>query len=163
MPPVASRLNCMMRSSVSQCRDCRSSKCARRTAEGGRPHIIQTQIPCGAREVHDFHKSEIISCLFASVAFSQRILRKAASDTGFAKTGVEGCTKSGHRLVDGLHSIENTPTYRAWFFVDGKNRRSTTRLFFDSFLSFSGWCGVRGSSGVTFLIERLGRRVSEGL
>jgi len=28
---------------------------------------------------------------------------------------------------------------------------------------FSGWCGVRGSSGVTFLIERLGRRVSEGL
>src|ERR1017187_5034058 len=73
------------------------------------------------------------------------------------------CTKFGHALVDGLHSIENTPTYRAWFFVDGKNRRSTTRLFFDSFLSFSGWCGVRGSSGVTFLIERLGRRVSEGL
>jgi hypothetical protein len=27
----------------------------------------------------------------------------------------------------------------------------------------SGWCGVRGSSGITFLIARLGRRVSKGL
>jgi hypothetical protein len=29
--------------------------------------------------------------------------------------------------------------------------------------TFSSWCGVRGSSGVTFLIARSGRRVSEGL
>jgi hypothetical protein len=73
------------------------------------------------------------------------------------------CTKSGHRPVNGLHSIENTCTYKHVFFVDGNNRRSTTRSFFDSFLSFSGWCGVRGSSGVTFPIARLGRRVSKGL
>jgi len=51
--------------------------------------------------------------------------------------------------VDGLHSIENTCTYKGVFFVDGKFRRSTTRSFFDSFLSLSGWCGVRGSSLVT--------------
>jgi hypothetical protein len=51
----------------------------------------------------------------------------------------------------------------AYFSIDGKNRRSTTGSFFDSFLSFSGWCGVRGSSEVTFLIERLGRRASKGL
>ena len=43
--------------------------------------------------------------------------------------------------------------------LEGVKRHS----FFDTFLSFSGWCGVRGSSEVTFLIERLGRRVSEGL
>jgi hypothetical protein len=73
------------------------------------------------------------------------------------------CTKSGHRLVDVLHSIEKTCTYNRVFLIDGKNRRSTTRSFFDSFLSFSGWCGVRGSSGVTVLIARLGQRVSKGL
>jgi hypothetical protein len=60
------------------------------------------------------------------------------------------CTKSGHGAVNGVHSIENTTSYKRAFFVDVKNRRSTTRSFFDSFLSFSGWCGVRGSSEVTF-------------
>src|SRR5947209_10988236 len=73
------------------------------------------------------------------------------------------CTKSGHVIVDGLHSIENPCTYGRVFFVDWKTGRSTTRSFFDSFLSFSGWCSVRGSSEVTFLIARLGRRVSKGL
>jgi hypothetical protein len=73
------------------------------------------------------------------------------------------CTIFGHRAVHGVHSIEKTCTYNGVFFVDGKNRRSTTRSFFDNFLSFSGWRGVRGSSEVTFLIERLGRRVSKGL
>ena len=59
------------------------------------------------------------------------------------------CTKSCHWPVHGVHSIENACTYRRVFFVDWKNRRSTTGSFFDSFLSFSGWCGVRGSSRVT--------------
>ena len=67
------------------------------------------------------------------------------------------------RLWTALHSIENTCTYKRVFLIDGKNRRSTTGSFFDSFLSFSGWCGVRGSSGVTVLIARLERRVSKGL
>ena len=89
--------------------------------------------------------------------------RNSASSTDPAKNASPLCTKSGHPLVDGLHSIENTCTYKRVFSIDEKNRKRTTGLFFDSFLSFSGWCGVRGSSGVTFLIERLGRRVSEGL
>ena len=88
---------------------------------------------------------------------------KAVWGTGFEKTNSIHCTIFGHRVVDGLHSIENTCTYKRVFSIDEKNRKRTTGLFFDSFLSFSGWCGVRGSSGVTFLIERLGRRVSEGL
>jgi len=69
---------------------------------------------------------------------------------GFTGSRNRICTNFGHALVDALHSIENTCTYKRVFFVDGKNRRSTTGLFFDSFLSFSGWCGVRDPSAVTF-------------
>jgi hypothetical protein len=79
------------------------------------------------------------------------------------KTDSMRCTIFGHPLVDGVHSIEKSDSYRSVFSIDEKNKKSRTRLFFDSFLSFSGWCGVRGSSGVTFLIERSGRRVSKGL
>jgi hypothetical protein len=89
--------------------------------------------------------------------------RKAAWGAGFEKANSIHCTIFGHRVVDGLHSIEKSDSYNGVFSIDEKNRKRTTGLFFDSFLSFSGWCGVRGSSGVTFLIERLGRRVSEGL
>jgi hypothetical protein len=67
-----------------------------------------------------------------------------------ARTSFRHCTISGHRPVDSVHSIENTCTYKGVFFIDWKNKRSTTRSFFDSFLSFSSWCGVRGSSEVTF-------------
>jgi hypothetical protein len=37
--------------------------------------------------------------------------------------------------------------------------------FFDTFLSFAGWCGVRGSSEVTFRnsAKRRGKRASKGL
>ena len=73
------------------------------------------------------------------------------------------CTKTGHWVVDGLHSIENTDSCGSVFLIDEKNRKRTTGLFFDSFLSFSGWCGVRGSSEVTLLIESSGGRVSKGL
>jgi hypothetical protein len=48
------------------------------------------------------------------------------------------CTIFGHGLVDGLHSIEKSHSYTCVFLIDGKNRRSRTGLFFDSFLSFSG-------------------------
>ena len=81
----------------------------------------------------------------------------------FHRSALTGCTKSGHRLVDGLHSIEKTDSCSTEFFIDSKTRRSTTRSFFDSFLSFSGWCGVRGSSVVTVLTARLRRRASKGL
>jgi hypothetical protein len=120
-------------------------------------------MPRLAREVRDFHKQVRKSQPNLCIDLNQWIMRKLASDAGFVKNGLRVCTKSGQGLVDGLHSIENTCTYKRVFFVDGKNRRSTTGSFFDSFLSFSGWCGVRGSSGVTVLIARLGRRVSKGL
>ena len=113
--------------------------------------------------MRDFHKLETASCRVLHIDSYQYFRGNSAFDAGFARNGFRVCTKSGQGVVDGLHSIENTCTYKRVFFVDGNNRRSTTGSFFDSFLSFSGWCGVRGSSGVTFLIARLGRRVSEGL
>ncbi len=38
--------------------------------------------------------------------------------------------------MNGLHSIENTSTYRAQFFVDEKIRKCRTESFFDSFSVF---------------------------
>jgi hypothetical protein len=35
--------------------------------------------------------------------------------------------------VNELHSIENTSTYKARFFIDEKNRKRRTESFFDSF------------------------------
>ena len=139
------------------------SSCVRRTAAGGCPNIMRIQIPCGARQVRDFHMRHLKFFPDAHIDSCQYRERKPPSDAGSAQSELRVCTKSGHTPVDDVHSIENTCSYRARFFVDGIYRRSTTRSFFDSFLSFAGWCGVRDSSGVTFLIARLGRRVSEGL
>ena len=89
--------------------------------------------------------------------------RKPRRKRVLGETGCGGCTVLRQGAVNGVQSIENAGSYRGVFFVDGKNRRSTTRSFFDSFLSFSSWCGVRGSSRVTVLTERLRWRASEGL
>jgi hypothetical protein len=100
--------------------------------------------------VRDFHSTVLILSFARKIDFPRSMLRKAAPGAASAKNASAVCTISGHGAVNGLHSTENMCTYKRVFFVDGKNRRSTTRSFFDSFLSFSGWCGVRGSSEVTF-------------
>jgi len=60
------------------------------------------------------------------------------------------CTKSWHGVVSGVQSIEKEGDKR-------REKRLTQGIggvesasFFDTFLSFAGWCGVRGSSEVTF-------------
>ena len=139
-----------------------------RSTDGRRrpsPHRSKSKSLAGRGEVRDFHsRRNKLSRHLQRFISADEFGGNAASDAGFAMSMCDDAApNSGHRLVDGLHSIENTCTYKRVFFVDGKNRRSTTGSFFDSFLSFSGWCGVRGSSGVTVLIARLGRRVSKGL
>jgi len=73
------------------------------------------------------------------------------------------CTKSGHPPVDGLHSIENKADKGAHFLLTAKLERLQQKSFFDSFLGFSGWCGVRGSSSVTLNIAKCGGKASKGL
>ena len=141
----------------------REMRTPRRDGRPAVPHTVRIQTPCGARQARDFHKRDVEYFLDVHIDTCQRRERNSASDAGFARSELRGCTKYGHRPVDDLHSTEKTCTYKRVFFVDGIYRRSTTGSFFDSFLSFTGWCGVRGSSGITFLIARLGRRVSEGL
>jgi hypothetical protein len=121
------------------------------------------RMPCQAREVRDFHKWNRSLSRTVHIDRYQCYGRNRASGAGFAKSLKDHCTKSGHGSVDGLHSIENTDSCRRVFSIDEKNRKRRTGLFFDNFLSFSGWCGVRGSSAITFLIARLGKRVSKGL
>src|SRR5580698_399865 len=76
-------------------------------------------------------------------------MRKRLPGAGLGEIWWSGCTIFCHRVVDGLHSIENRDSYKRVFSIDEKNRRSRTGSFFDIFLGFSGWCGVRGSSEVT--------------
>jgi hypothetical protein len=135
---------------------------ARRTADGGCPNIVRIQIPCGAREVRDFHMRHVKFFPDAHIDSCQYRERKPPSDAGSAKSELRVCTNSGHMPVDGVHSIEKTCTYKRVFSIDWKNRRSTTRSFFDSFLSFTGWCGVRGSSGVTFPDRKIGKEGERG-
>jgi len=55
---------------------------------------------------------------------------RESNERFFSKDALEnhevrlGCTKSGQRLVDCLHSIAFTPDKKSRFFVDGKNKRS---------------------------------------
>src|SRR5260370_27009769 len=72
--------------------------------------------------------------------------RKPASRLSSARNGFSSCTKSGHPPVDDLHSIENKSDRSAIFLLTPKLERVQKESFFDSFKSFSSWCGVRGSS-----------------
>jgi hypothetical protein len=57
-------------------------------------------------------------------------------------------------VVDGLHSIDFAADTRAGFLLTLKMKGVKTNSFFDSFRSFPGWCGVRGSSKVTLCIAK---------
>jgi hypothetical protein len=80
--------------------------------------------------------------------------RKPAPRLPSARNCSSTCTKSGHPPVDALHSIENKSDKVAQFSLTPEIEGVQTESFFDSFLSFSGWCGVRGSSSVTLNIAK---------
>jgi hypothetical protein len=98
----------------------------------------------------DFHKPQDGIEQLAPGSFFQEFFQKACPARVVSRTESSLCTIFGQGVVDGLHSIENTTSCKSRFSIDEKNRKRKTRSFFDSFLSFSGWCGVRGSSEVTF-------------
>jgi hypothetical protein len=56
--------------------------------------------------------------------------------------------------VGSPHSLAKKEDAAAQFSLTPKMKGVKTQSFFDSFRSFSGWCGVRGSSEVTFSIAR---------
>ena len=107
-------------------------------------------VPHLARKVRDFHKRRKRVEMHALNIHSHNHAEQRTQSGFQIKMKDRDCTKTGHRAVNGVHSIEKTCTYKRRFSIDEKNRRSRTGSFFDSFLSFSGWCGVRGSSEVTF-------------
>jgi len=88
---------------------------------------------------------------------------KPCPERGLGEREGSGCTISGHGLVDGVHSIEKTEVRGGDFSLTEAAERVKTYSFFDSFLGFSGWCGVRGPSEITVLAARRGQRASEGL
>src|SRR5258705_6889625 len=72
--------------------------------------------------------------------------------------GNHHCTKNRHLPVNQLHSVDFAIDKMRWFLLTPKIERVKTYSFFDTFLSFAGWCCVRDSSGVTLLRKRSGRR-----
>jgi hypothetical protein len=118
---------------------------------------------CGVRLSPHFHR-RVTSTVFSPNVFLARNSQQTARNPGTAWKSHGWIAPNSSRMpVDGLHSIEKTILTNLYFSltlrIEGVKRQS----FFDSFLSFSGWCGVRGSSKVTFLTARLGRRASKGL
>jgi hypothetical protein len=59
-----------------------------------------------------------------------------------------------HPVVDSLHTIDFARDRSAAFLLTVKMKGVKTNSFFDSFQSFPGWCGVRGSSEVTLCIAK---------
>jgi hypothetical protein len=56
--------------------------------------------------------------------------------------------------VNQLHSIDFAGDKFALFLLTPKIEGVKTHSFFDTFLSFAGWCRVRDSSEVTLLRKR---------
>jgi hypothetical protein len=73
------------------------------------------------------------------------------------------CTKSGHAPVNGLHSIENTSTYKARFFIDEKIRKRRTESFFDSFSVFPVGAASGAQAKSASASRDDGSKASEGL
>jgi hypothetical protein len=68
--------------------------------------------------VRDFHKFETELCAGrASISIDAKGEMPHLA-RGLLEVRWDICTKSGHRVVDGLHSIENADSYKARFFVD---------------------------------------------
>jgi len=56
--------------------------------------------------------------MLSCIAIAGRITRKPALDAGSARNCDSRCTISGHAAVNGVHSIENTCTYKCVFLID---------------------------------------------
>ncbi len=70
------------------------------------------------------------------------------------------CTKNRHGLVNELHSVDSRGDKDAQFSLTIKIESVKTTSFFDTFPSFSGWCGVRGSSEITLKHCKMSERRS---
>jgi hypothetical protein len=59
-----------------------------------------------------------------------------------------------HGAVEGVQSIDFAADTGTVSFLTLELKGVKTNSFFDSFRSFPGWCGVRGSSEVTLCIAK---------
>jgi hypothetical protein len=125
--------------------------------------VMRFRDPLRSRRSAAFSQPPTLPFCIGTVSSSLNSPQISLRFTGIEKTVSLDCTNSGHAAVDGLHSIEKTILTNPCFPLTPKIEGVKTQSFFDSFLGFSGWCNVRGSSKVTFLTARSGRRASKGL
>ena len=76
------------------------------------------QNPCPAGNLRDIHKRVPHDAMLSCIAIAGRITRKPALDAGSARNCDSRCTISGHAAVNGVHSIENTSSYKGVFSID---------------------------------------------
>jgi hypothetical protein len=70
-----------------------------------------------------------------------------------AAAGGARCTNIGHEPVDRLHLADSKWDKAHGFSLTLKLEGVKRHSFFDNVPSFAGWCGVRGSSKVTFRLQ----------
>jgi hypothetical protein len=104
------------------------------------------ELPCPARLLPDFHTRRTIARTCNSGSTPARHHENPCPACVLLDIASCACTKSGHPPVDGLHPTENKPDKGTHFLLTAKLEVVQRESFFDSFLSFSGWCSVRGSS-----------------
>ena len=68
--------------------------------------------------MRDFHSSAAQARLRRRIPLVEGIQWKAAAGAGSHESQSLDCTISGQGVVDGVHSLENTCTYKHVFFVD---------------------------------------------
>jgi hypothetical protein len=81
----------------------------------------------------DFHNDEITAARSLNTASHPEFLRKVLPVRVFGKVAFRICTKTGHTLVDELHSIDFTADRLAHLLLTAKTARVKRQSFFDSF------------------------------
>ena len=100
----------------------------------------------------------------SEIGYSDAQIRiNSALDAGLRESVGGAAQNSVHRVVNRLHLPADKGDTVVHFSLTIKIEGVKTESFFDNFLSFPGWCGVRGSSRVALRIARCKEKAGEGL
>jgi hypothetical protein len=99
---------------------------------------------------HDFHSWQNRFLAGLRPSSPTRNVERRGTRGEYAESDVLSCTIIGHSPVDGMQSTDSKGDKSVQISLTVKIEGVKRHSFFDTFPSFAGWCGVRGSSEVTF-------------
>ncbi len=130
------------------------------TSANGGEGALGTEVPLPKLGIsvefrHDFHRrGDLLSARFARACGREDTEARGKWGES-ARSEARRCTILGHRLVDAVQVDDSKRDKNQRFSLTLKIEGVKRHSFFDTFPSFAGWCGVRGSSKVTFESEDL--------